>query len=59
MEEWRLVPRILNLVPRWRFVIIFTPHTLNLLLLYPLDKRLGGPQSHSERCGEEKIIRNK
>jgi hypothetical protein len=23
---------------------------------YPLDRRLGGPQSRSGRCGEEKIL---
>jgi hypothetical protein len=25
-------------------------------LRYPLDRRLGGPQSRSGRCGEEKIL---
>jgi hypothetical protein len=35
-------------------VVSFTP--LPLYSRYPLDKRLGGPQSRSGRFGEEKIL---
>jgi hypothetical protein len=38
-------------------VVIFTPRPLYLegkILRYPLDRRLGGPQSLSVHCGEEK-----
>jgi hypothetical protein len=30
--------------------------SLEYLPLYPLDRRLSGPQSRSERCGEEKNL---
>jgi hypothetical protein len=49
----------LHLATRWRWVVSFTP-----LKLYPrgtspqyqLDRRLGGPQSRSGCCGEEKKL---
>jgi hypothetical protein len=44
--------RILNLGFSWMLMVIFTPEPL-----YPrckFDRRLGGPQSRSGRCGEEK-----
>jgi hypothetical protein len=52
-----IVPRILDLGTRWRWVVSFT--TLLLYLQgkspwYALDRRLGGPQSRSGRGGEEK-----
>jgi hypothetical protein len=31
-------------------------HTLAALPRYTLDRRLGGPQSRTGRCGEEKIL---
>jgi hypothetical protein len=42
----------------WRWVVSFTPRSLYLRgkrSHYPLDRRLGGPQSWSGRC-EEKIL---
>jgi hypothetical protein len=44
----------LDLVTSWRWVVSFM-----LLLLYPqypLDRRLGGPQSLCGRCGDQKIV---
>jgi hypothetical protein len=41
----------------WRWVVSFTPRPLYLQgkrPWYPLDRRLGGPQSRSGRDGEEK-----
>jgi hypothetical protein len=52
-----IAPRILNLVTRWRWVVSFTPRPLyprGKSSLFPLDRRLGGPQSQSGCCGEEK-----
>jgi hypothetical protein len=51
-----ITPRILDLGTRWRWVVSFM-----LLLLYsqakspwyPMDRRLGGTQSRSERSGVE------
>jgi hypothetical protein len=52
-------PHFLDLGTSWRWMVSFT-----LRPLYPweenprylLDRRLGGPQSRSRRCGEEKIL---
>jgi hypothetical protein len=47
---------LLDLDTRWRWVISFTPLSLysrGKSPRYPLDERLGGPQSRSGRCGEE------
>jgi len=51
-----VTPRILELGTRWRWAVIFTPRPLYFQEKrpwYPLDKRLGGPQSRSRRGGEE------
>jgi hypothetical protein len=52
-----IAPRILDLGTRWRWVVSFTPQPLyprGKSPWYPLDRRLGGPQSRSGRGGEEK-----
>jgi hypothetical protein len=52
-----VAPRILNLGTTWRWLISFTPRPLypqGKSPWYPLDRRLGGPQSRSGRGGEEK-----
>jgi hypothetical protein len=49
----------LGLVTSWRWVVSFTPRPLyprGRSPLYPLDRRLGGPQSRSGRHGEVKIL---
>jgi hypothetical protein len=51
-----IAPRILDLGTRWRWVVSFTPRPLyprGNSPAYPLDRRLGGPQSRCGR-GEEK-----
>jgi hypothetical protein len=48
---------ILDLGTRSRWVVIFTPRPLyrqEKSPMYPLDRRLGGPQRRSGRGGEEK-----
>jgi hypothetical protein len=48
---------ILDLGARWRLVVSFTPRPLypqGKSTCYPLDRRLGGPQSRSGRGGEKK-----
>jgi hypothetical protein len=50
-------PRILDLGSSWKWVVSFAPRPLYLQgksPRYPLDRRLGGPRSHSGRGGEEK-----
>jgi hypothetical protein len=52
-------PHFLDLGTSWRRVVNFTPRPLypqEKNLRYPLDRRLGGPQSRSGRFGEEKIL---
>jgi hypothetical protein len=52
-----IAPRIFNLGTRWRWVVSFTPPPLypqGKSPWYPLDKRLGEPQSRSGHSGEEK-----
>jgi hypothetical protein len=52
-------PNFLDLGTSWRWVVSFTPLPLyprGKSPRYPLDRRLGGPQSRSERFGEEKIL---
>jgi len=52
-----IAPRILHLVTRRRWVVSFMPRPLypqGKSPWYPLDERLGGPQSRSGRSGEEK-----
>jgi hypothetical protein len=46
-----------DLGTRWRWVVSFTPRPLypqGKSPSYPLDRRLGGPQSRSGSGGEEK-----
>jgi hypothetical protein len=50
-------PHILDLGTRWRWVVSFMPWLLysqGKCPWYPLDRRLGGPQSHSGHSGREK-----
>jgi hypothetical protein len=50
-------PRILDLGTRWKWMDSFTPWLLypqRKSPWYPLDRRLGGSHSRSERGGEEK-----
>jgi hypothetical protein len=52
-----IAPRILDLGTRWRWAVSFTPRSLytkGKSPWYPLDRRLGGPQSQSGHIGEEK-----
>jgi len=57
---WRngsIIPRILYLGTRWRWMVSITPRLLypqGKSLQYPVDRRLGGPQSRSGRGVEEK-----
>jgi hypothetical protein len=56
-EEWRYNFPILYVDTRRKWVVSFPPLPLYLrenLHLFPLDRRLGGPQSLSGRCGKEK-----
>jgi hypothetical protein len=49
----------LDLSTRWRSVVSFTPRLLyprRKSPRYPLDTRLGGSQSWSGHCGEEKNL---
>jgi len=50
-------PSILDLSIRWRCVVSFTPQPLysqGKSPWYPLERRLGGPQSQSGHSGAEK-----
>jgi hypothetical protein len=59
--QWRriggsgcIAPRILDFGTRWRWVVSFMLRPLypqGKSLLYPLDRKLGGPQSRSGRGG--------
>jgi hypothetical protein len=51
-----IAPRILNLGTLWRLVVSFTPRPLypRNPPRYPLNRKLGGPQSKFGRSGEEK-----
>jgi hypothetical protein len=52
-----IAPCIIDHGTRWRWVVGFTPRPLyphGKSPWYPLDRRLGGPQSRSGRGGEEK-----
>jgi hypothetical protein len=54
--SWGILPRILNLDARWRWVVSFTPRPLYLRCKipprHPFDRRLGGPQSWFGRGGK-------
>jgi hypothetical protein len=57
MREWRYSSTILDLGTRWRWVVNFTTRPLYPRWnspRYPLDRRLGGPQSRSGGCRKEK-----
>jgi hypothetical protein len=57
MAYWGSEGRALDLAIRWRWVVSFTPRPLypqGRSPWYPLDRKLGGPQSRSGRGGEEK-----
>jgi hypothetical protein len=52
-----IAPLILDLGTRWRWVVCFTHRPLypqGKNHRYPLDRRLGGPQSRSGHDGEQK-----
>jgi hypothetical protein len=53
-----IAPNILNLGIRWRWEVSFTPRPLyseGKIPQYPLDRRLGEPQSKSRRVDKGKI----
>jgi hypothetical protein len=57
MAEWRYSSIILNLGTRWMRVATFTPLPFKPQgngPRYPMDRRLGGPQSRTGRCDDEK-----
>jgi hypothetical protein len=59
MGEWMHRSTFLDLGISWRWVVRFTQRPLypqGKSPRYRLDRRLGGPQSRSGRCGEEKIL---
>jgi hypothetical protein len=59
MREWRYSSTILDLGSRWRWVVSSTTPPLyprRKRPRCPLDRRLGGPQSRSGRCGVEKDL---
>jgi hypothetical protein len=52
-----IAPLILDLGTKWMWVVSFTPRPLyrqGKSPWYPLDKRMGGPQSRSGRGSEKK-----
>jgi len=52
-----IAPWILNFSTRWKWVVSFTSwllYTQGKSLQYPLDRRVGGPQSQIGCGGEEK-----
>jgi hypothetical protein len=56
-ESGGIVPHILDLGTRWRWVVSFMPWPLypqGKSTWYPLDRRLGGPQSHFGHGAQEK-----
>jgi hypothetical protein len=56
-ESRGIAPRFLDLGTRWRWLVSFTTRPLCLQgkrFWYPLDRRLGGPQSRSGHGGKEK-----
>jgi hypothetical protein len=54
MGEWRYSSTFLDLGTSWRRVVSFTSRGKRPR--YPLNSRLGGPQSRSRRCGEERNV---
>jgi hypothetical protein len=56
MGKWRYGSTILDLCARRMWVVSFTPPPFNFRgksPLYPLDRRLGGPESRSVPCGAQ------
>jgi hypothetical protein len=56
--EWSYSFTFLDLGTRWKWAISFTPRPFYSWwgsLLYPLDRRPGGPQSRSRRCEEKSL----
>jgi hypothetical protein len=54
-----IAPRVLGLGIRWRWVVSFTTRPLyhqGKIPWYPLDRRLGGPQSRSGRGDKRKFL---
>jgi hypothetical protein len=52
-------PHFLDLCTSWRWVVSFTPltpYSRENSPRYPLDRRLGGPQSRSGLFGEKEIL---
>jgi hypothetical protein len=59
MGEWRYSSIILEIGSRWRWVVSFRSRPFYLrekIPRYPFNRRLGGPQSRSGLCGEEKSL---
>jgi hypothetical protein len=59
MGEWKYSSTFFDLDIRWRGVGSFTTGKLyprRKSPQYPLDRRLGGPQSRPGRCGVEKNL---
>jgi hypothetical protein len=59
MREWRNSSSILNLRFKWRWMVSFTPLPFYLWgkgPQYLLDRRLGGLQCRSGRCGEDRKL---
>jgi hypothetical protein len=59
MEECRYSSIILDLGIRWKLVVSFMPPLLypsGKSHWYPLDRRMGGPQSQSGCCGGNKNL---
>jgi hypothetical protein len=59
MGECMYTSTFLGLGTSWRWVVNFTLRPLyprGKSPRYPVDRRLGGPQSRSERLGEKKIL---
>jgi hypothetical protein len=56
--EWRYSCIILNLSLRWNWVVTFMHLLRNFgeTVCYPFSRRLGGSQSWTECCGEEKNV---
>jgi hypothetical protein len=59
MVEWRCSSTILDLSTVWKWVVSFTLRPLypqGKIPHYPLNRRLGGPQSRSGHCWEERYL---
>jgi hypothetical protein len=57
--EWTYRSSVLDVGTRWRWMVSFTPlplYSRGKSPRYPLYRRMGGPQSPSGHCGEEKNL---